>query len=83
MRRKQHFMTITFPMAHHYCIVDATVHGQEIFKMMIHFPNHGRDDVARVAVRLNVCAECPCGGLCHISLLPAVAAPRGAAHLIS
>ncbi|UAN24902.1 hypothetical protein KGP25_25590 (plasmid) [Enterobacter sp. JBIWA003] len=33
-------MTITFPMAHHYCIVDTAVHGQEIFKTMIHFPNH-------------------------------------------
>jgi len=39
-RQKQHFMTITFPMAHHYSIVDTAVHGQEIFKTMIHFPNH-------------------------------------------
>jgi hypothetical protein len=42
MRRKQHFMTITLPMAHHYCTVDTAVHGQEVFKTMIHFPNHGR-----------------------------------------
>lgn len=44
-RPKQHFMTITFPMAHHYCIVDTAVHGQEIFKTMIHFPNHGQQIV--------------------------------------
>ena len=39
-RQKQHFITITFPVAHHYCIVDTAVHGQGIFKTMIHFPNH-------------------------------------------
>ncbi|KKF34961.1 hypothetical protein SY86_05220 [Erwinia tracheiphila] len=33
-------MTITFPMAHHYCITDTAAHGQEIFKTMIQFPNH-------------------------------------------
>lgn len=33
-------MAITFPVAHHYCVVDTAVHGQEIFKTMIHFPNH-------------------------------------------
>ncbi|THE46781.1 hypothetical protein EAI35_23055, partial [Enterobacter bugandensis] len=27
---------------HHYWIVDTAVHGQEIFKTMIHFPNHER-----------------------------------------
>ena len=42
-------MTITFPVAHHYCIVDAAVHGQEIFKTMIHFPNHGRSEGEREA----------------------------------
>ena len=38
-------MTITFPMAHYYCIADTAVHGQEIFKMMIQFPNHQVDGV--------------------------------------
>lgn len=33
-------MAITFPVAHHYCLVDTAVHGPEIFKTMIHFPNH-------------------------------------------
>ncbi|KKF35896.1 hypothetical protein SY86_11420 [Erwinia tracheiphila] len=29
-------------MAHHYCITDTAAHGQEIFKTMIQFPNHGQ-----------------------------------------
>ncbi|KKF34081.1 hypothetical protein SY86_25995 [Erwinia tracheiphila] len=37
-------MTITFPMAHHYCITDTAAHGQEIFKTMIQFPNHEQVD---------------------------------------
>ena len=28
----KHFIAITFPMAHHYCIVDTSVHDQEILK---------------------------------------------------
>lgn len=27
-------------MFHHYCIVNTAVHGQEMFKTKIHFPNH-------------------------------------------
>ncbi len=42
MRRKQHFITITLLMTHHYCIVDTAIHGQGIFKTMIHFHNHER-----------------------------------------
>lgn len=39
-------------MAHHYRIVDTVVHGQEIFKTMIHFPNHERTNEGRQEAKL-------------------------------
>lgn len=48
-------MTITFPMAHHYCMTDTAVHGQEIFKTMIQFPNHERSTVVRWSSMITSC----------------------------
>lgn len=40
-------------MAHHYCIADTAIHGQDFFKTMIQFPNHEYSDGASVR------AACP------------------------
>ncbi|OIN35724.1 hypothetical protein AO411_2027230 [Salmonella enterica subsp. enterica serovar Sarajane] len=40
MRRNTHFFVISYQMTCSHCAPDSNVHSYEIFKTMIHFPNH-------------------------------------------
>lgn len=42
MRLNTHFFVISYQMTCSHCAPDSNVHSYEIFKTMIHFPNHER-----------------------------------------